>query len=158
MVWCVLVSSVSINPSCDNSEEASEAGEEGKEYGDAVRCEGPLSLAIDDVLERFKRSPCWDLHKSSESITYLVHEAVVFGATIGAAIMVGVLGLPPTEEIHTMDSDILQAYWQIPLKSKFISDSKAPFSKEKSDKTEKRVCNHKKDIFCPGILAGHSTC
>ena len=75
-------------------------------------------------------------------ITYLVHEAVVFGATIGAAIMVGVLGLPPTvitwcgpgepityrkkkhfiglslqlqEEIHTMDSDILQAYWQIPL-------------------------------------------
>ena len=49
------MSSVSINPSCDNSEEASEAGEEGKEYGDAVRCEGPLSLAIDDVLEvRFR--------------------------------------------------------------------------------------------------------
>ena len=33
---------------------------------------------------------------SLTSITYLVHEAVVFGATIGAAIMVGVLGLPPT--------------------------------------------------------------
>lgn len=42
---------MSINPSCDRSEDASEAGEEGKEYGDMVRCEGPLSLAIDDVLD-----------------------------------------------------------------------------------------------------------
>lgn len=42
---------MSINPSCDKSEDASEAGEEGKEYGDMVLCEGPLSLAIEDVLE-----------------------------------------------------------------------------------------------------------
>lgn len=42
---------MSIKPSWDKSEDASEAGEEGKEYGDMVRCEGPLSLAIDDVLE-----------------------------------------------------------------------------------------------------------
>jgi len=42
---------VSINPSCDISEDASEAGEEGKEYGDMVLCEGPLSLAIEDVLD-----------------------------------------------------------------------------------------------------------
>ena len=49
--WCELGSSVSMNPSCDRSEDASEAGEEGKEYGDIVRCEGPLSLAIDDVLD-----------------------------------------------------------------------------------------------------------
>ena len=42
---------MSINPSCDKSEDASEAGDEGKEQGDMVRCEGPLSLAIDDVLD-----------------------------------------------------------------------------------------------------------
>lgn len=42
---------MSINPSCDKSEDASEAGDEGKEYGDMVLCEGPLSLAIEDVLD-----------------------------------------------------------------------------------------------------------
>lgn len=40
-----------INLFCDKLEDVFEVGEEGKEYGDMVLCEGLLSFVIEDVFE-----------------------------------------------------------------------------------------------------------